>query len=87
VFRYHNRNPGSDLTTRDHRLELIKGGDVREGLQSAMKELPDAPCYVVLCLDEEDRDKWYAHLETGFVGGNMLLQGSAIGVEAGSRRS
>ncbi|MBW6519362.1 MAG: nitroreductase family protein [ANME-2 cluster archaeon] len=80
VFRYHNRNPGSDLTTRDHMLELIKEGDVREELRSAIRELPDAPCYVVLCLDAEDRSKWYAHLETGFVGGNMLLQGSAMGV-------
>jgi hypothetical protein len=27
-----------------------------------------------------DADKWYAHLETGFAGGNMLLQGSVLGV-------
>jgi len=30
VYRYHNRNPPDDLTTRDHRLELIKKGDVRD---------------------------------------------------------
>jgi hypothetical protein len=82
VFRYHNRNPGSDLTTRDHRLELIKEGDVRGKLRSAIGELPDAPCYVILCLDVEDVEKWYAHLETGFVGGNMLLQGLTMGVES-----
>ena len=79
VFRYHNRNPGSDLTTRDHRLERIQAGDVRDGLRSAVRDLPDAPCYVVLCLDAEDVDKWYARLETGFAAGNMLLQGLALG--------
>ena len=80
VSRYHNRNPGSDLTTRDHRLERIRAGDVRDGLLAAVRDLPDAPCYVVLCLDAEDVDRWYARLETGFVGGNMLLQGSAQGM-------
>ena len=79
VSRYHNRNPGSDLTTRDHMLERILTGDVRDGLRSAVRDLPDAPCCIVLCLDAEDVDKWYARLETGFVGGNMLLQGSALG--------
>ena len=80
VSRYHNRNPASDLTTRDHRLEQIRTGDVRDGLRSVVRDLPDAPCYIVLCLDAEDVDRWYARLETGFVGGNMLLQGSALGV-------
>ena len=79
VFRYHNCNPGSDLTTRDHRLEQTPAGDVRDGLRSAVRDLPDAPCYVVLYL-AEDVDKWYARLETGFAAGNMLLQGSALGV-------
>ena len=69
VFRYHNRNPGSDLTTRDHRLERILTGDVRDGLRSAVRDMPDAPCYVVLCPDAEDVDRWYARLETGFAAG------------------
>ena len=43
-------------------------------------DLSDAPGYVVLCLDAEDMAKWYAHLDTGFAAGNMLLQGSALGV-------
>lgn len=34
-------------------------------------DLPDAPAYVVLCLDAGDVDKWYAHLETGFAAGNV----------------
>jgi nitroreductase len=80
VYRYHNRNPPDDLTTGDHRLELIKKGDVRDALRSSVSELPDAPCYIVLSLDADDIDKWYARLEAGFAGGNMLLHGSAIGV-------
>jgi len=80
VYRYHNRNPPDDLTTRDHRLELIKKGDARNALRSSVSELPDAPLYIVLSLDADDMDKWYARLEAGFVAGNMLLQGSAIGV-------
>jgi len=80
VYRYHNRNPPDDLTTRDHRLELIKKGDMRDALRSSVSELPDAPCYIILSLDADDMDKWYARLEAGFVTGNMLLQGSAIGV-------
>ncbi len=79
VYRYHNRNPPDDLTTGDHRLELIKKGDVRDALRSAVSELPDAPCYIVLSLDSDDMDKLYARLEAGFVAGNMLMQGSAMG--------
>ncbi len=68
------------MTTGDHRLELIKKGDVRDALRSAVSDLPDAPCYIILCLDADDIDKWYARLEAGFVAGNLLMQGSAIGV-------
>ncbi len=80
VFRYHNRNLSKNLSSRDHRIEQLKKGDLRDVIRSIGKEIPDAPCYIILCLDKEDMDKWYAQLETGFVGGNMLLQGSAIGV-------
>ncbi len=80
VFRYHNRNPDDDLTTRDHRLEKIKNDDLRTFLRSSISQLPDAPCYIILSLDNDDIDKWYARLETGFVAGNILLQGSAMGV-------
>jgi len=80
VYRYHNRNPPDDLTTRDHRLELIKKGDVRDALRSSVRELPDAPLYIILSLDPDDMDKWFARLEAGFVAGNILMQGSAIGV-------
>ena len=36
--------------------------------------------YIVLSIDADDMDKWYARLEAGFVAGNILVQGSAIGV-------
>lgn len=77
VYRYHNRDKSGDMSTRDHRLEQVKTGDLRYEMQSTIN-LPDAPCYIILCLDEDDIGKWYARLETGFVAGNMLLQGSAI---------
>ncbi|MCX9081096.1 MAG: nitroreductase family protein [Candidatus Methanoperedens sp.] len=31
-------------------------------------------------IKNDDIDKWYARLEAGFVAGNILLQGSAMGV-------
>ncbi|MBU4221608.1 MAG: nitroreductase family protein [Euryarchaeota archaeon] len=80
VYRYHNRNPPDDLNTRDHRIELINKGDVRDALRSSVSELPDAPLYIILSLDADDIDKWYARLEAGFVAGNILMQGSAMGV-------
>jgi len=61
------------------RITLIKKGNVRDALRSSVRELPDAPCFTILSLDAEDMDKWYARLEAGFVAGNILLQGSAIG--------
>jgi len=79
VYRYHNRtSPGIDLATRDHRIEQIKPADVRGSLQSAVSGLPWAPCYVILCLDSSYVGQEYAHLETGFVASNMLIQATAI---------
>jgi hypothetical protein len=78
VYRYHNRNPDNDLTTRDHRLELIKSGDVRSSLQSAVSGLSQAPCYVVLCLSSSNARQEFAQLEAGFVAGNILMQATAI---------
>ena len=90
VFRYHNRNPGTNLSSRDHRIEQIdsssagRGGtrpaDARGRLQSAVSGLPKAPCYVILCLDSSYVAQEYARLETGFVAGNMLIQAAAIGL-------
>jgi hypothetical protein len=77
VYRYHNRNPDTDLTTRDHRLERINSDDVRGSLQSAVNGLSQAPCYVILCLNSSDVQV-FAQLEAGFVAGNMLIQATAI---------
>ena len=79
VYRYHNRiSPGTDLTTRDHRIEQINAADVRGNLQSAVSGLPQAPCYVILCLEPSEVADEFARLETGFVASNMLIQATAI---------
>jgi hypothetical protein len=78
VYRYQNRNPENNFSTRDHRLEKIKSGDVRGTLESAVSDLNQAPCYVVLCLKSKDAGQEYAQLEAGFVAGNMLMQATAM---------
>jgi len=88
VFRYHNRNPDTNHATKDHRLEQIdsssagRGGtrpaDSRGRLQSAVSDLPQAPCYAILCLDSSYVGQEYAKLEVGFVAGSMLIQATAI---------
>jgi len=89
VYRYHNRNPATNMATRDHKIEKItsvrvrgslQSDDVRGSLRSAVSGLPEAPCYVVLCLDSSYVGPQYAQLETGFAAGNMLIQASAIGL-------
>jgi hypothetical protein len=52
--------------------------DMRSNLQSAVSGLPQAPCYVILCLDSSYVGQEYARLETGFVAANCLIQASAI---------
>jgi hypothetical protein len=78
VHRYHNRNPATNLATRDHRIEQITADDIRDTLQSAVGNLPQAPCYAILCLDSSYVGQEFAHLETGFVAANMLIQATAI---------
>jgi hypothetical protein len=75
VYRYHNRNPETDLNTRDHRLERISTGDVRAELRSAVSGLSQAPGYVVLCLKSP---QVFSQLEAGFVASNMLMQATAM---------
>ena len=69
VYRYHNRNPSTNTATRDHRIEKVtsvrirstlQSDDVRGSLRSAVAGLPEAPCYVVLCLDSSYIVSWYA---------------------------
>jgi len=78
VYRYHNRKPDTDLTTRDHRIERISHDDVRDSLRSAVSGLSQAPCYFILCLDSSYVGQEFAQLEAGFVASNMLIQASAI---------
>ncbi len=84
VYRYQNRNPSTDLTTTDHRLELVKSNDVRGILGSAVSGLPQAPCYIIICLDYSRvsgaQEQTWAVLETGFVAANILVQATAIGL-------
>jgi hypothetical protein len=88
VYRYHNRNPITNPSTRDHRLEQLDPGgggrtgpllpDARGRLRSAVNGLPEAPCYFILCLDSSYVGQEYARLEAGFAAGNMLIQATAI---------
>ena len=79
VYRFCNR-VGSDLATRDHRLQLVHPADVRDQLRAALPDLPSAPCYVLLCLTQSGLGVWYQRLEAGFVAGGMALQAEAIGL-------
>jgi hypothetical protein len=84
VYRYQNRNPGTDLKTIDHRIEPVNATDVRDKLRATVSDLPQAPCYIVVCLPKIgglialERD--FALLEAGFVASNVLVQASAIGL-------
>ena len=79
VSRYCNR-VGTNLATRDHRLELVQNADVRDQVRQALPDLPAAPCYFVLCLTLTGLNTWYQRLETGFAAGGILAQASALGL-------
>ena len=79
VARYCNRR-GSDIASRDHRLEPVSDVDVRAAVQAALPDLPPAPCYVLLCLSRTGLDTWFQRLETGFAAGAMLMQAGALGL-------
>lgn len=82
AYRYQNRNPRTDMKTTDHRLEPINAADVRDKLRATVGSLPQAPCYIVICLPKTSafitRERDFALLEAGFVAGNVLVQASAI---------
>jgi hypothetical protein len=94
VYRYLNRNPPTNTGTKDHKIEPVvaaadsrgkppadpQPADPRLRLQSAVAGLPQAPCYVILCLDSANTGQEFAQLETGFIAGSMLLQASALGL-------
>jgi hypothetical protein len=84
VYRYQNRNPGADLKTADHRIESINDADVRDKLRATVSSLPQAPCYIVVCLPKIGgliaRERDFALEEAGFVAANVLVQASATGL-------
>lgn len=79
VRRYCNRT-GTNLATRNHRLELVQNADVRAALRQAVPELPPAPCYILLCLTQSGLATWYHRLEVGMAAGGMLAQSEALGL-------
>ena len=87
VSGYHNRNPGSDLMTRDHRLEQIRTGDLRDGMRYAVRDLPDAPCYIVLCLMLRMWISGMCVLRRGLLQGICCCRDRRWVWDAGSRRS
>jgi hypothetical protein len=94
VYRYLNRNPATNTATKDHKIDpVVAAADsrgrlpadslpagARDRLRSAVSGLPQAPCYVVLCLDSANASQEFAQLETGFIAGNMLIQASSLGL-------
>jgi hypothetical protein len=86
VMRYHNRlPPGYDMSTSDHRLELVTSGDRRDSLRAACPGIPTtAPVYIVLCgvaaVETTSYGAWQA-LEPGFVGFQYLMQAHELGLQ------
>ncbi len=80
VFRYHDRlPPGNDLSTSDHRLELVTSGDRRTQLRAACQRLPDdAPVYIVLTVG--DTTNSWQRIEPGFAAFQYLTQALALGL-------
>jgi hypothetical protein len=79
VYRYHvRRPPGSDATTRDHRLELVVAGDVRPALRSVTPRIPEAPVYLILCLGSTGA---WPELEVGFAAMGAVLEASTLGLQ------
>ena len=79
VLRFCNR-VGSNLATRDHRLELVQEADVRDAVKEQLGDLTTPSCYVLLCLTASGLDVWYQKLETGFVAGGILAQATPMGL-------
>jgi hypothetical protein len=80
VDRYHNRlPPGTDLATRDHRLERMAAGDHRPQLRDASARIPgSAPAYFVVCVPDTAADQ--VMQEAGFAGFQLLAQARALGL-------
>jgi hypothetical protein len=81
VDRYNNRlPPGTDLSTSDHRLEVVTSDDRRDSLRAVCPRLPAAaPVYIVVCVSDTT-DAWMM-LEPGFVGFQYLMEAHALGLQ------
>ncbi len=76
VYRYHNRED-ANLTTSDHRLELLTSEDRRAQLRVASPRIPStAPVYIIVCVGDTSSN--YAMLEAGFAGIQYLAQGKIL---------
>ncbi len=79
VFRFHvRRPPGTDATTRDHRIELVTAGDARPAVRSALPDLPVAPFYLIICI--AGTGDW-PELEVGFAAVGAILQASTMSLQ------
>jgi hypothetical protein len=79
VYRYHcRRPPGTDTTTRDHRIELVTAGDLRAALRAQAPRLADAPGYLIICI--ATTGDW-PELEVGFAGMGALLEASSMDLQ------
>jgi hypothetical protein len=80
VFRYHNRlPPGTNMSTSDHRLQLVTSGDRRDSLRAASTRIPStAPAYIVVCYT--DTTTAWALQEAGFAAYQYLVQAEALGL-------
>jgi len=80
VFRYHNRlPPGTNMSTSDHRLQLVTSGNRRDSLRAASARIPRAaPAYIVVCYT--DTTTAWAILEAGFAGFQYLAEARAMGL-------
>ncbi len=78
VDRYHDRlPPGTDTTTRDHRIELVTSKDARAALRAAVPGLSDAPEYEVICL--ATAGDW-ENIEVGFAAIGAVLEARTLGL-------
>jgi hypothetical protein len=80
VERYDNRlPPGTDLATRDHRLERVAAGDRRPQLRATSARIPSsAAAYFVVCVPDTSADQ--VMQEAGFAGFQLLAQARALGL-------
>lgn len=80
VGQYHNRlPPGTNLTTRDHRLERLAAGDRRSELHRSCPRVPaTAPVYFIVCV--ADTASYAPMQEAGFAAFQLLAQARALGL-------